>query len=437
MKKGLVAVTAVLVACAVSAPAGAAEFSYGGFMRYNYQGGNPGTVSFDDETTFFNSFGTADDSVNFWEYRWRQFFNLKVNDHVTTNVKFEVNSQFGRERMLGGASGDLQVPSEAEFRIKNAFVRFDLPGTPVSVTVGQQDFSTPKALINVEDSTGVKLEFAAAGGTHTLFWARPLEGGDFQAGSDDADWFGFVPTFKTGDVTISGHLSYVKIGAAAVDPVNADGSSDVLFFGVDTEGKIGAIGFTADLVFQRGTTNLVPAAGGDLDIFSYILDVSASLAAGPGTLTIKGLYSPGDDNAADNDLDAWQQVLATDMGWSPFFHDGSDNSDFAGNLLPGVEDAGVMAVGVEFALSPAKDVTVVPNAYYLLAAEDKVAPGLPSNGEDEYGIEFGVQANWKIWDAVTILGQFDYLVAGDFFKPDTGGSAKDAWRVIVGPRISW
>jgi hypothetical protein len=156
-------------------------------------------------------------------------------------------------------------------------------------------------------------------------------------------------------------------------------------------------------------------------------------AVGPGTLTVKGLYSPGDDGT-DNDFDFWLNAINTDMGWSPFFHDGSDNTAFAGSVTPGVDTGGIIAVGVELALSPAKNLTVTPNLYYLMAEEDVSANGAPA--DDFYGVEFGVQALWRLWDAVDLLGQFDYLVAGDVFE-DASGDAKDAWRVLVGPRISW
>ncbi len=451
MTKGLLVAVAALAVTSMAAPAGAAEFSYGGFMRFNYQTGNPGTVSFDGGETFYG-FTEPDNSVSFMEYRIRQFFNLKVNDHVTVNTKLEWNSFFGDQGGLNGANGDLQVGAtgpidvvggtvtvgETELRIKHAFVRFDLPGLPVTFTVGQQDFSTPKAIISVEDYGGVKATVKALGGEHELFWAR-LRDTRFEAGADDADWFGFVPSFTFGEVTVSPHLSWLHVGQAAATAAGftalagiATDSLDVYFYGVDSSGKLGPVGFTADLIFQQGDLD---GTGGSTDLFSYILDVSASLAVGPGTLTVKGMYSPGDDNPTDGDADAWQQIIATDLGWSPFFHDGADNFDFVGTVLPGVADGGIMAVGAEFALTPMKDLTVTPNVYYLMAAEDVNASG-GTNTDDLYGVEAGVQAIYRVWDAVDILAQFDYLFAGDVFE-DAAGRTEDAWRLLVGPRISW
>ncbi len=444
MKKAVLAVTA-LFAVVTATPAMAAEFSFGGYMRYRYTTGEPGSMG--------NGFTEPESSVSLMEYRVRQFFNLKVNDHVTVNTKLEWNSFFGDQGGLNGANGDLQVAGETELRIKNAFVRFDLPGTPVTLTVGQQDFSTPKAIISVEDYTGIKATFNALGGSHSLFWARLQDGNatdgltpatniGFETSVDDADWFGFVPSFKFGDVNVSPHLSYVRAGQVAVDrafgdnldPAVADGSADAFFLGVDTSGKLGPVGFTGDLIYQNGSFSTDVA---DFDFASWILDVSASLAAGPGTLTIKGIYSPGDDNDADTDIDNWVNVISTDLGWSPLFHDGASASNFAGSVLPGRGTGGIMAVGVEYALSPYKDLTVTPNAYYLMAAEDVNLSGDPLAAPDDfYGIEAGVQANWRVWDSVVILAQLDYLFAGDAFE-DSAGNTDDTWRLIVGPSISW
>ncbi len=452
MKKGLVVAAAALVASVVAAPASAAEFSYGGFMRFNYQGGNPGTVTFDGGDTFYG-FDEADGSVNVFEYRIRQFFNLKVNDHVSTNVKFEWNSQFGDENAIAGGSGDLQFgagANELQFRVKNAFVRFDVPGAPVAVTVGQQDFSTPKAIISVEDGAGVKLTFSPWGAESSIWWTRLTNGGQNETGAEDAHWFGIAPAFAFGDITVSPHLSWVLIGQTAVTtffgptgraaflPAAAIDSASVYFYGVDASGKVGPLGFTADLIFQQGDFD---TAVGSRDLFAYVLDASATLDAGPGALTVKALYSPGDDTPGDGDVDSWQQIISTDMGWSPFFHDGSDNSNFAGTVLPAPIDGaggggGIIAFGAEYALSPSKALTVTPNAYYLMAAEDVNAFGGP-NTDDFYGVELGVQASYKVWDAVTLLAQFDYLLAGDVFEDPTTGDTKDAWRVLVGPRISW
>ncbi len=441
MKRAIVVALAAVFGAAWAAPALAGEFSYGGFMRFRYNLGNPGTLQGaagpgSAVYTVGNvGFPTnADDTFETFEYRIRQFFNYKVNDHVTTNVKFEWNSQFGDERVLGGGAGDLQFGqdngNELQFRVKNAFVRFDLPGTPVTLTVGQQDFSTPKAIISVEDGTGVKATFKAFGGEHALFWQRLIRGNSIigptnnQTGADDADWFGFVPAFNVGGIKLSPHISYVKAGKSTTFP-----DLELWFLGIDSSGKVGPVGFTADFIAQTGS---VKPGGVDNDIFSYVLDVSATLDLGPGALTLKALYSPGDDNLLDTDRDSWQNVVATDYAWTPFFHDGSSNSIMAGSVTPGIGVSGIIAFGAEFALSPIKDLTVTPNVYYLMAAEDN-----PNNGEDFYGVEAGLQANWKIWDAVTLLAQFDYLFAGDFFKPTTGGSAKDAWRLLVGPSISW
>src|SRR5690606_20896350 len=112
--------------------------------------------------------------------------------------------------------------------------------------------------------------------------------------------------------------------------------TEVWYLGVDSSGKVGPLGFTFDFVYQTGETG-VPVSQ---DIASFILDASASLAAGPGTLTVKALYSPGDDDLTTGDIDSWVDVIATDLGWSPFFHDGSDNTDFAGSTQPGLVGVG-------------------------------------------------------------------------------------------------
>ncbi len=450
MKKATMLALAALFAWAWAVPARAGEFSYGGFMRFRYNLGNPGTLqgaAGPDATVFdVGNVGVPtapDDTFETFEYRIRQFFNFEVNEHVTTNVKFEWNSQFGDERVLGAGSGDLQFGQDAnnelQFRVKNAFVRFDLPGTPVTFTVGQQDFSTPKALISVEDGTGVKAAFKAFGGEHALFWQRLTRGNSIigptnnQTGADDADWFGFVPAFEVAGFRLSPHISYVRSGGSV--PQAGFQGAEVWFLGIDSTGRVGPVAFTADLIFQIGSDLKVGAgncpAAVDCDLFSYLLDASGTLDVGPGALTLKVLYSPGDDNAGDGDIDSWVNVVATDMGWSPFFHDGSSNNIMAGSLNPGIGVSGVIAGGAEFAVSPFRELTVTPNVYYLMAAEDN-----PANGEDFYGIEAGVQAIWKVWDAVDLLAQFDYLFAGDFFEP-VGGDAKDAWRLLVGPSISW
>lgn len=430
MKKAVLAVTA-LFATVTAAPAMAAEFSYGGFMRYRGIYIDPGTA-----TAVWG--GSPQETNERWEYRVRQFFNLKVNDHVTTNVKLEWNPQWGDEQQIGAGPGDLQLgggADEVQLRIKNAFVAFDLPGTPIRLTVGQQDFSTPKAIVSVEDGTGIKAQAKLAPLDLTLWWQRNVRGANNATGVDDANWFGVVPSFKTGDITIAPHLSLFKTGAGVGGTYQSGASradTEVIFVGVDSTGKFGALGFTFDFIYQTGETGV----GGAIDISSFVLDASVSLAAGPGTLTIKGIYSPGDDNPADTDVESWTNIVATDLGWSPFFHDGSSISGFAGtiNPAPGSGAGGIMALGVEYALSPYKDFTLTPNAYYLMAAEDVNLAG--GAADDLYGIELGVQANWRIWDAMSIIAQLDYLLVGDVFET-AAGESDDAWRFFVGPTISW
>lgn len=450
MKKALVLALATLVAAVGAAPALAGEFAYGGFMRYRYIPANPGTL-----TSVFGSTLTPDDAANVSEYRIRQFFTFTVNDHVTTNVKFEWNSQFGNERVLGGGAGDLQFGqgvNELQFRVKHAFLRFDVPGVPVTLIVGQQDFSTPKALISVEDGAGVKAIVTAFGAESSLWWQRLIRGGNNQTGADDADWFAFAPVFTLAGIKLSPHVSYVVVGtnagAGALQALSGDQltkvtglqGSRIWFFGVDGSGKLGPVGFTADAVFQRGS-DLKAGAGNcpaatRCALFSYIVDVSATFDVGPAALTLKALYSPGDDAPGNARIGSWVDVVSSELGWSPFFHDGSSNSAFFGLTVPGVANGGIIAAGAEIAFSPVKTLSVKPNAYYLRAAEgiDTAAPGVTL--EEFYGIEVGVQANWKVWDAVSFLAQFDYIFAGDVFEDATGHTG-DAWRAIIGPSISW
>ncbi|HWP34197.1 MAG TPA: major outer membrane protein [Thermodesulfobacteriota bacterium] len=456
MKKAIVLALAALVTSAWAAPALAGPapgFSYGGFLRYRYTGGDTGTV-FDSPE--------LDGTMHQFQYRFRPYFNYRANEHVSTSFRFDLNGpRFGEavsaQNTLNDGSGSFRVArartaaaNDENFRILEAWIRFDVPNAPVTLTIGKQSFSTPKDLIHSKSGDGVKLAVRAAGGEHTLFWNRAVTGGlGDQTGADDGDWWGIVPSFTLGGVRVSPHLSYLKTGKAATGFFP---DAEVIFAALNTSGKLGAIGFTFDVTLQTGEAGAQggaaainsacfastggPVAGQRCDVLSYVIDASVTLGVGPGNLTLKALYSPGDDNPDDADVDRWVEFFNTDIGWSPFFHDGTS---VGGNMAvvtenPGVANGGIMAVGLEFAFSPRKDLTVTPNIYYLMAAEDVNVRGGPA--DDLYGIEVGISTTWRLWDTVAFLAQFDYIFAGDVFKPATG-DAKDTWRVVLGPSMSW
>jgi len=141
MKKYLVMFIAVLAVMAVALPSHALELKYGGMFRIRLQSSDnliDGTK--DDIEPGINYL--RDDNQNYIDQRLRMYFTFVSSENLQVVTKWESDVQWGEPNGAshqGGAGQGGAVGADAvNLEMKNAYVDFAIPNTPVRVKAGVQ-----------------------------------------------------------------------------------------------------------------------------------------------------------------------------------------------------------------------------------------------------------------------------------------------------------
>ena len=137
-------------------------------------------------------------------------------------------------------------------------------------------------------------------------------------------------------------------------------------------------------------------------------------------------YATGDDDATDDDLDAFFGAPGNSYYWSEIMGLGIfDNRASTG--APGNNITNIIAANVGVKTKVAEKLTIGADLWYAMLAEDD------ANGEDELGIEVDLKATYMIMDNLNLDLVAAYLFAGDATSAD-GDNDEDP--IEVGARIS-
>jgi hypothetical protein len=141
MKKYGMMFLAVLVALAITLPAFAVEFKYGGLYNLRWQSKNNVRDGKDSGSTVYTPDGTrldTDDNGNWIDQRLRLYFTFIASERLQLVTKWEVDTQWGDAPSGGDVGAD-----SVNYEFKNAYIDFMIPYTPTRARLGVQGFVAP------------------------------------------------------------------------------------------------------------------------------------------------------------------------------------------------------------------------------------------------------------------------------------------------------
>ena len=414
MKKVLVAL-AVMLSMAV--PAFAVDFAFHGdlnhrFRLYSNQEGMFAGTGNAYETNIINDDNTSDFAG---EFKYRLWMTATSDDGAIKGVyAMEVGGiRFGEEGKGGTFSGDgVNIETRwayTDFALGNGRTRIGL--MPINVN---------KFLWN-ETVTGVDYKVAVGDGDLTVAWYRGYEvqnttDNDFK----DLDAFYARYNLKPADGTKVGFFALWQTSDA--DTVSDDPEEpnnyvkdfagldmDLYTLGVDGSYAAGDLFANWDLMYQFG--DLVE----DYDFGGYFAHVDLGVKINKGKLTYTFWYASGDDDADDDDLDAF---VSTDVDinsqYSVVLFEGYMDDDYFSET-PYLQDKGLILNRIGYDYQVNDKLKVGAAALYLLTAED--VEYTDDNGvnrsEDSIGFEFDTYASYKLFSNTEVAIQLGYLVADD------------------------
>jgi hypothetical protein len=466
MKRYLVALMALLLVAVVAAPSFAGvDFKYGGMFRLRLQAHDnlaDGTDDIDDNS--------------FWiDQRLRMYFSFIASERLQVVTKWEADTMWGNETSGAGRHGGGDVGADAtNLEMKNVYLDFLIPETPVRATLGVQGIAILNSWIADNDYSAavfstkmngfnIRLGYIAARNEDVTSTQDDINdlflGFDYAEGPLKASLFGFWQA--AGDQPIS--TQFFPNPTASLYGDNTSGSTMVSTWKESGNGS--AVQFTLDNtatglvednnlfdlglslgykmdwlnVFANYVQNLgsyknigvVGGPAGDVDYTGFMVEAGATFSFDPFTFTLGGFYTSGDDDLTDDKDEGFRYPSGASHYWSEIMGCGtldasigeaSDRDHILAkhrgdyNAADGPSNLWMISAGGAWQALPTTKLTL--NYYYIQTANDVIADLNTATKkikgtDNEIGHEFDFYVDQQIVDGLAIRLVGAYLFAGD------------------------
>jgi hypothetical protein len=340
MKKRLVMLVALVAVVAIALPAFALEFKYGGLYQLRWQSNNnvtDGRAQQDEDLP-----GQFDDNQNYMDQRLRMYFSFIASENLQVVTKWEVDTLWGQgvdKFTSGGGVGADSINLE----MKNVYVEFNVPYTPVRSTLGVQgielmpggwiisdDFSAAKFSAKF-DPIKVTLGYIAGQNNDVTDERENIDdiflGVEYAQGPFKASLYGLfqdghntdVSTFfnpRTSSATRAAGANFNflpglqantgKIQLVANDGVTRLAEDNMLFdLGIDLGYKLDWVSAYLKFVKNFGSFDALPDVfDQSVDYTGYMVEGGANFYYGPFTFSLGGFLASGDNFDDSNELDS-------------------------------------------------------------------------------------------------------------------------------------
>lgn len=331
-----------------------------------------------------------------------------------------------------------------DFRVRNAYIDFKLPGTPVSLKTGFQQLALPSIWGHPVFHTRVGGALATVPVNDQIavaaFWARPLDGLGTDSAHNSVDLFGVLAPMKFGGIGVTPYVVYGRVGGA----VNKDNTHDQLIVGgANINANVSGFIVKVDAIITHfssdtdATAALSAATGKDFaavprgDIgLGWMIALEAGYKMSFGTPALMAWYSPGADKDGEGMLWTVKSNDFTD-GFSPtsLGYDGSSAWDIDHQW--GYTGANTMGIGLKVS-----DMSFVDSlkhtfrvVYVMGTADDKLSKTRSTRDfwtEDDSMIEVNLDSTWNMYENLAAIVEIGAM------KTDTERYEDDlGWRAQV------
>jgi hypothetical protein len=480
---GVVAVVALMIA-----PAPAADFKFGGYFHTIYVA--------TDNVRDGNDDGN-DNHGTFWT-RMRLYFTAQASENLMAVAKLEADDIWGRSR-IGRVSMDGGSDSRADsgMEIKNIYLQFNLPNTPLTFQVGGLPVLLGYGLAFNDDTNGIVAIGKFDPLKVTLGYSRLQDNvsalnfntvGTNGTGINDVLAANvFTPNTNPTSFTSSNNwdlwaldLRYAPAKELALGLAATWVKNDTHNVLVTPPTATGLAAFTADHM-QTNLYNLVLDADYKGDLFSvyftggknfgelkitgtdssdfegYLLSAGARVNIQPIVIGVDGYYASGDKLNGNNDIDDYVTPgrdgrftnMIDDVVFPGFF---DTESTTATNLngrtnTTNVRGTGltnsngqytpvnIWAIGAHVDFKPLEQTMLQLGGAYMMFVEKVIADAATGKEDDSLGTSVYLRLTQGIVDGLQLKAYFGYLFADDGFAPVKNDD--NAYRFAAGLFWSW
>lgn len=433
----------LLVTIALTFPALAVDFKYGGMYLIRWQSQNNVADGNDD----------FDDNGNWFDQRLRMYFTFVGSERLQLVTKWEADTQWGRESSGAGRHGGGDIGADAtNLEMKNVHLKFMLPVLEATATVGVQGMEILGGWIFADDFSGavlaksldslkVRVGYVAGQNKSVTDVSENID--DFflelsyAQGPFSAAVVGFYQSANNNKTSIFEDYIYDQpVDWLSGRDVRGNDLIDLGLYLAYTNDRIDA---HVNFVKNLGGYDLV--GGGSGDYKGWMLEGRADFTVSNFVLSAGGFYTSGDDDLNDNDVDAFVYPRGRSFYWSEILGLGTldvnaggfdtFNSVGQGAYAPGdgPSNLWMLTAGVRW---QAMEKTALTFNYYYIGTSEKVESA-PGETDDSIGHEINFYLDQGIVDGLQLRLVGAYLFADDAFK--TIKDDDDAYE--VGAQLAW
>jgi hypothetical protein len=466
MKKIAIVALGLLLVVAFTLPAAAMEYQFGGYWRtraytnQNFTGYDRKDSKIETDTTPYSFQGYAapgatkyqvgkDMDITWIDTRTRLYFTAVFNENLKFVNKFEMdtvwgdNSVGGKGKNYGGIGAD-----GANFEIKNSYVDFNKG--PMGGKVGVQGLTLGRGFLFDDDASAAILSFNGDGFSFPIIWIKAFDIDKTQ--KRDVDFFAVSPSFSASGLTLNPFGMFMfSDNANGYGPTAGFDKLEGWYGGLNLDGNFGPAAVWLTGIYQGGSADLVtPMTDGtdSVDFKAWLAAAGFNLNFGVADFHGQGFYMSGDDTPGDKDKEYFFVPTPYSTGqyynWSEIMGEGILDQQIPrlanGKLTPGTQPgggngntAGFMAGNLGTTISPAKDLKISLDAWYISLVEDlDTRIDGKTTKEKEIGIEANVKVTYTLVPGLNIDLIGAYLFAGDALYQ--GDGAADPYE--FGTRLS-
>ena len=429
MRKLLLALFALALVVAFTAPSYAAELKYSGFFRVRGSSENvnkDGDDDADDKRNYLDAlirprFTAKSGAITaVWEPEFRSAnggFGSSVNfgDHIT-GVDFD-----GREVTTGNVAHEDGGASRQTVGVNRWVIDFAIPGSALRMRMGRTDYFSPDK--EIYDSGGRHREPGIAiygklskNISLSAFMTKANE--DNSADNDDqTDYYVGVGIKVTPNLTVSPW--------AANSRDTAEGGYDYSFLGLHAKTKVGILNVNGSVVIQEGDLS----SGDELSGWAVLVRTSTSL----GKLKLSGNLTmlSGNDGSKAGEDGRFRTPQEGGSGWFDGGHIMSSrrwtslSNGIRSVHLGALNGATVIEGLADFKVS--KTLTLGGGVSLYNSAEPSNAPD--TMDAKEFGTELNAGFKWKIHSTLELRGVGAVILRGDYGRGVDEPEIDDGWAV--------
>jgi hypothetical protein len=399
MKKLAIVAMAALLCIAFVAPSFALENKFGGYWR---------TRAYTQK----NFSGEDDDNgISIVDTRTRLYYTAQINDNLKFVNKFEFDADWGGT----GDYGDIGADG-VNVEIKNSYVDFSMGD--MNFKVGVQGWVLARGFMFDDDFAGAIITYKGDGFKLPFIWVKAYEGDSETTvedqNDDDVDYFALAPVFHLMDGSLSvnpyilyAYSSYEDTPKNFLKYVNHEELA-AWFVGLDLDYSADALGLWFTGIYEGGTYD--DLTGEEIDLSAYLVAIGADYDFGGFGLHGQFFYASGDDDAADDDQEAFVAPRGQSHYWSEIMGYGIFDNQVSANA-PADFVTDIMAANIGASFKPMDKMKTTLDVWYAAKAEDTTF----ANGEeeDQLGTEVDLKMSYQLMDNLTLDLVGAYLFAGD------------------------